>query len=107
MTIARPKKLRSGDWGAIVDGRIREGESVRIRTRAGKEWTAYVSKVVWTDGSVTIFATSSITGRNSRSRSSSGECEGGACDDLMSMGYAHMAGKRIRCSECGGWADVS
>lgn len=58
-TTATPTKLRNGNWGARVRGKVREGDTVTITTKSGKSWEARVSKVVWTDGSVAICATES------------------------------------------------
>ena len=55
--IASPTKLKSGDWGARVQAAVSPGSIITIRTRAGKEWDARVSRVVWTDGRVSICAT--------------------------------------------------
>lgn len=44
---ATPKKLRSGDWGALAKSEsVRKGDTVQITTRSGKTWTATVNKVV-------------------------------------------------------------
>ncbi len=59
MTTATPTKLRSGDWGAKIHGTVAIGDEITITTRAGKSWQARVSRVVWTDGSVAICATTS------------------------------------------------
>lgn len=62
MINATPTKLRSGDWGAKVQGRVRKGDSIQITTRAGKSWTATVAKVVWSGNGVAIVATQSRSG---------------------------------------------
>jgi hypothetical protein len=100
---ATPKKLKNGRWGATVHGAVQAGDTVTITTRAGKSWEARVDRVLWTDGAVSICAT---TGSDRNSGRQGGECNCGGSDDLMSMGYGHMAGQRIRCPECGGWTDV-
>lgn len=48
MTTASPTKLRNGSWGARVPGTVRQGQTITIRTRAGKQWAAEVSRVLWT-----------------------------------------------------------
>lgn len=102
---ATPTKLRDGSWGARVNGTVAQGDSIEITTRAGKTWTATVSRVLWSDGSVSIVATQIENGRSSRPRRSrNGECQCGACSDLLSFGY--RPGARIRCEECGGWAEA-
>ncbi len=60
---ATPVKLRSGEWGAKVQGQVREGDTVTITTRAGKSWEARVSRVVWHGGGVSICATGGRGGR--------------------------------------------
>ncbi len=54
---ASPKKLKSGAWGAQVDGTPSEGDMVEITTRGGKTWSARVTRVFWTDGKVSICST--------------------------------------------------
>ena len=72
MIQASPKKLRTGDWGALVQGTdaVKQGDLVEIKTKAGKTWTTRVSKVVWTGNGVTICKTDSGKGKGgSRKRS--------------------------------------
>ena len=57
---ASPIKLRSGDWGAKVEGKAVEGDPITVTTRAGKSWQAFVAKVVWIGNGVTIVATRSL-----------------------------------------------
>lgn len=59
MTVASPAKLRSGEWGAKVNGSVSVGAMLTIRTAAGKEWQATVAKVVWSGDGVTLCATQS------------------------------------------------
>lgn len=103
MTQASPIKLRNGNWGAKARGAVREGDEIRITTKAGKTWTAIVAKVVWSGNGVAICATENSGGSRPR-RASNGECQCGACDDLLSFGF--RPGQRIRCEECGGWAEA-
>lgn len=42
--------------------------------------------------------------RRRPARGRNGECRCGGCDDLLSIGY--RPGERVRCDECGGWADA-
>lgn len=65
---ASPTKLRSGEWGARVNGTVREGDIVTITTRAGKTWDAEVVKVVWSGDGVAICATASLSRRPAPSR---------------------------------------
>ena len=57
---ASPIKLRSGEWGARVQGKAVEGASITVTTRAGKSWQAFVSKVVWSGSGITIVSTRSL-----------------------------------------------
>jgi len=59
MINATPAKLRSGDWGAKVQGSVSCGDTIHITTRSGKEWDATVSHVVWAGDGVAIVATQS------------------------------------------------
>ena len=44
--IASPMKLRDGSWGARVPSKDAvEGQTIRIRTRAGKEWDAVITRI--------------------------------------------------------------
>lgn len=80
MATATPTKLRSGEWGARVEGSVRTGDTITIRTKAGKMWDARVERVVWTDGAVSIVATASAPRRSYGRRSySAGECCGYPC----------------------------
>jgi len=63
---ATPCKLRSGEWGARVQGNPTEGTVVTITTRAGKSWDTSVRKVIWKGDGVAICATDSLR-RGSRS----------------------------------------
>jgi len=103
-TPATPTKLRNGSWGAKTQSAVHAGDTVTITTRSGKSWDATVERVVWTNGSVSICATASVPRKPAPRRSHNGECHCGACDDLMSMGG--RPGQRVRCPECGGWAEV-
>ena len=62
--IARPKKLRDGTWGAIVEGRnagtVMDGQTVTIQTAGGKIWDARVSRVIWRGDKVAILETESL-----------------------------------------------
>lgn len=56
---ASPAKLRDGSWGARVNGSVKAGDAIAITTKAGKSWTATVSRVIWTGNGVSIVATES------------------------------------------------
>jgi len=99
---ATPTKLRSGDWGARVQGDVQTGDIVTITAKSGKSWDARIARVLWSGNGVSICATESKPRRPRRARN--GECMCGACEDLLSQGY--RVGARIRCPECGGWAEA-
>jgi hypothetical protein len=43
-----PAKLKSGDWGAHVNGQeVKPGDTVHIETKGGKEWNDVIERVVW------------------------------------------------------------
>ncbi len=56
-TTATPTKLRSGDWGARVEGAAAVGDTIQITARSGKSWIATVDRVVWTGSGATICST--------------------------------------------------
>lgn len=97
---ASPVKLRSGDWGAKAQGEARQGDTVHITTKGGKEWDARVVKVVWTGDGVSIVATESLDrphGREAR----------GLCDNCYESAAKYSArdmsglGGRV-CGRCYG-----
>ena len=57
MRTATPYKLRNGAWGCKVAGTPTTGEAVTITTKAGKTWTAEISRVLWTGNGVALCAT--------------------------------------------------
>jgi len=95
----RPTKLRTGAWGATVDGAVRAGDTVTIRTAAGKTWQARVASVVWTGNGVTICATESIdrpaTSRPATSSRRTG-CSCGSREDQ----YGDLIPSARNCSDC-------
>ena len=74
---ATPAKLRSGEWGAKVQGAVKEGEIVEVRAASGKAWNARITRVVWTDGTVALCATASMDRVPSASKARRGGC---SCD---------------------------
>lgn len=59
----KPTKLRDGTWGATVQGTVRSGEMITVRSRGGKTWEAKVSRVVWQGNGVTIVGTVRMSSR--------------------------------------------
>ena len=46
--IANPCKLRDGSWGVRMTGdRASVGETILVKTRAGKTWHAIIARIVW------------------------------------------------------------
>jgi hypothetical protein len=56
---ATPAKLRDGSWGARCTATVAVGDLIQITTRAGKSWTAQVTRVLWAGEGVTLCATAS------------------------------------------------
>jgi hypothetical protein len=57
---ASPTKLRSGGWGARVDGSCGEGDRIQVTTKGGKSWDASVRRVVWSGNGVSIVETQTL-----------------------------------------------
>lgn len=64
---AAPCKLRNGDWGCKTQEPVEAGATVRIVTRANKQWRAEIAQVIWTDGTVCICATESENQKDKKS----------------------------------------
>lgn len=56
---ASPCKLRNGNWGCKTPSPVAVGDTVRIVTRANKQWKAQITQIVWTDDTVCICETES------------------------------------------------
>lgn len=56
---ASPCKLRNGNWGCKTQQPVDIGDTVRIVTRAKKQWRAQITQIVWTDDQVCICETAS------------------------------------------------
>lgn len=69
-TTASPAKLKNGSWGARVPGRASEGDTITIKTRAGKRWDATISRVLWTGADRRSGETVSLVATESRSSGS-------------------------------------
>ena len=80
MTTATPAKLRDGSWGARVAGPVKSGDTVEVKTKVGKTWTAVVTAVLWTGegGTVSLCST-----RSTQAATRSGRCHtDGDCSSL-------------------------
>lgn len=98
---ATPARLRSGAWGAKIEGkiarRIQKGQQIQIRTRSGKSWQATIAKVVWRGVDVAFVATEDDGhGRSRRSNNGRGYCS--ACGHDADT----CADMDCTCSACGG-----
>lgn len=56
---ASPCKLRNGNWGCKTPQPVQVGDTVRIVTRANKQWRAEITQIVWTDDQTCICETAS------------------------------------------------
>lgn len=56
---ATPAKLRNGTWGARVTDPVAVGQTITIKTKAGKTWQAKVTKIVWGGSDAALVATES------------------------------------------------
>lgn len=90
MTTATPAKLQSGAWGARVTGNANPGDVLTIIAASGKSWEAVVERVVWTNGEVSLCATSS-------QKRHSGRCKG--CGRSIKDAPYHRAMEGY-CGEC-------
>jgi len=88
---ASPKKLRSGDWGALAQtDSIKRGDLIRITTKSGKSWEAHVAKVIWTGDGKSIVATES--GGGGPRKSGKVECKYCGCTDRSCVRGGACAG---------------
>ncbi|MES1925584.1 hypothetical protein T31B1_09673 [Salinisphaera sp. T31B1] len=60
---ASPCKLRNGDWGCRTTAAVQVGDTVRIVTRANKQWRAEITQIVWTNDETWICETASENSR--------------------------------------------
>jgi hypothetical protein len=98
MATASPMKLKSGEWGARVQGAARQGDIITIVTKAGKTWQARVERVLWTGDGVAICATSSLD-RSGPSRRGYGPGRCIECGDAGRLGTG-CTGDPRRCYDC-------
>ncbi len=95
MMRATPAKLRDGSWGARVEGRATEGQTVQVEARGGMRWIATVVRVLWTDGRVSLRVTRGVSTPIARIQLWQ-ECD--LCGSEPS--YAQPNGS-VRCAHCG------
>ncbi|WP_423822531.1 hypothetical protein V5738_01010 [Salinisphaera sp. SPP-AMP-43] len=68
---ASPCKLRNGNWGCKTQQPVDIGDTVRIVTRAKKQWRAQITQIVWTDDQVCICETASENSPSAPAQSTS------------------------------------
>ena len=69
---ASPCKLRNGNWGCRTTDPVEVGDTVRIVTRANKQWRARITQIVWTGDQVWLCETESENaGKPGKAQSSS------------------------------------
>jgi len=96
MLQASPKKLKSGDWGALVKSEsVRPGDSITITTKAGKSWSATVDRVLWSGKGIAICATQG----KSNTRSSRGRWTGCSCGSREDE-YGDLIPSSNNCAQC-------
>lgn len=106
MLDASPKKLKSGDWGALVkSGSVKAGDAVEITTKAGKSWKAFVTHVFWTGDGVAICATDSCGNgpalKKKAPKKSKVTCKYCGCDDPTCGGKGVCQGPAFDpCFDC-------
>ncbi|KEZ76357.1 hypothetical protein [Salinisphaera hydrothermalis] len=66
---ASPCKLRNGNWGCKTQQPVQVGDTVRIVTRANKQWRAEITQIVWTDDQTCICETASENSKSPRASS--------------------------------------
>ena len=105
MVTASPAKLQNGSWGARVTGTVRAGDSITIKTAAGKSWVAVVEKVIWNGNGVSIVATKSSSDytpavRNSRGYVTQRGHEAGYCGYPCPVTGKKCCSKNGQCHDC-------
>ena len=103
MIAATPKKLRSGDWGALAQGAVNVGDALQVTTKSGKSWSATVTAVIWQGKGVTICATGGSGGSARRSgsgRRRSGRCRTSGCGNPADLNAAHCRATEGYCGYC-------
>ena len=112
-TAARYVKLADGSWGAVVPSAVGlgPGSTIKVRKASGEIKEETVGEVLSSseggESRVTLARRqrrASGGGRRFSRGRRGGECNCGACEDLLSIGY--RPGQRIICDECGGWAEA-
>ena len=54
---AKPAKLDTSEWGALVQGLVDVGDLVHIQPRNGDGWDARVTDVIWSTNRTTLVRT--------------------------------------------------
>jgi len=91
-------KLKSGEWGIRCTERVKAGQRVTVSTKAGKEQSEVVNKVVWQNDDLWIC---SIEEKDKHGPTISKYCESpGECEEAL----ACDAPDRL-CFKCSKWYD--
>ncbi len=69
-------KLKSGEWGIRVQGAAKQWQTVSVTTKAGKNKTETVTKVIWSGNGVTLCAIQSRETAGASRSSSRGSLRG-------------------------------
>lgn len=89
---ARPHKLRSGQWGAVVDGcDVSVGSLLRVESKGGRVWEAIVDRIILADGDRTICKTIKTDGA---SRDHCYACRPGGMRQTMVDAHCGLCGGR-------------
>jgi hypothetical protein len=68
------KKLKTGEWGIVVDGDAKAGDVVEVTTKAGKIKTETVARVLWSGDGKSICAVKQKPRASRRVGGYCGEC---------------------------------
>lgn len=97
-TTATPSKLRNGTWGATTTTPVNPGETITIRSKAGKTWDATVTRVLWTDGQKCLVATAKPSAQRGGARGDGCDQCGTAPADTPARDMAGLSG--MVCRRC-------
>lgn len=96
---AKPAKLRDGNWGARVGPTVERGETVEVRTAAGKTWLAQVVEIVATTATGEKVVRTFSLDRAPRATASSSRRTGCACGSRED-GFGAILPNSRNCSRC-------
>lgn len=99
---ATPRKLRDGTWGVQTRGIPSIGDTVTVRTRAGKTWETTVADIVWSGDTEAICRTrkgSASRSTESRPRNN-GRCSEQGCSNSSTKNAPHCQASGGLCGYC-------